>query len=412
MPDYLIAGHLKDFWGVDFYAVGDVDHQSRLVTPIVTGKGGGVTGIPLEWWQDIQTFLVDKDHIAVLGGNDNDDYIHTGMHSKTHILEIPKDCGPKRMRREAPGLWTVYDPENGTKLTIDFDLTRRKTDRPRSLAPELVDVKITDFCAYGCPFCYQGSTKQGKHMQSSKWDLIEMLVSAQVFEIAIGGGEPTSHPEFLEILKLCRDHQITPNFTTRNMGLFNSSDAKQIVELMGGCAYSADNALQIKAWGETANRFYPHNEHLKRLKFVVHIVMGVQDDAMLMSMLKMAHHYDLSCTLLGYKTTGRGGDGPAYPYDHFLETVIEPLIAQSECPQFSIDTALAATHAAQLEAMNIPSCLYYVHEGVHSMYLDMVSRSYGISSYTEDLRSLRDLEEREALIRKTDILMSAWKDLS
>jgi len=58
-----------------------------------------------------------------------------------------------------------------------------------------------------------------------------------------GGGEPTSHPDFLEILRLCKDLGIVPNFTTRNINWFrNEKNVEVFKECCGSVAFSIDHS--------------------------------------------------------------------------------------------------------------------------------------------------------------------------
>jgi hypothetical protein len=59
--------------------------------------------------------------------------------------------------------------------------------------PECVDLKITNKCNIGCPYCHENSRKNGKHADLDEtFEKIKCLPSG--VEIAIGGGDPTEHP--------------------------------------------------------------------------------------------------------------------------------------------------------------------------------------------------------------------------
>ena len=52
---------------------------------------------------------------------------------------------------------SLFDRSNGTKVRFAIGpYTKAKR-------PELVDIKITDFCPAMCPACYMGSTPSGEH---------------------------------------------------------------------------------------------------------------------------------------------------------------------------------------------------------------------------------------------------------
>jgi radical SAM protein with 4Fe4S-binding SPASM domain len=87
--------------------------------------------------------------------------------------------------------------------------------------PELLDVAITNWCDKGCSFCYRKSDDTGEHMSVSDYqDIIGQAKEMHVFQVALGGGNPNQHPDFVEILRLTReDYGIVPNYTTNGRGL-------------------------------------------------------------------------------------------------------------------------------------------------------------------------------------------------
>lgn len=81
--------------------------------------------------------------------------------------------------------------------------------------PELLDISITNYCEKGCEFCYRASSIRGKHMPLT--DMKKIVIEAKrlgVLQIALGGGNPNQHPEFIQILKLIRENNIVPSYTT------------------------------------------------------------------------------------------------------------------------------------------------------------------------------------------------------
>lgn len=86
--------------------------------------------------------------------------------------------------------------------------------------PELLDVSITNYCERGCDFCYRGSNKNGKSMSLELYEkILKNAEQTGVFQIAIGGGNPNQHPQFIEILKLTRKYGIIPSYTTNGQGM-------------------------------------------------------------------------------------------------------------------------------------------------------------------------------------------------
>lgn len=395
VPAYLQHAFFQAQLGVAPDDLRSVDHQSVWTLPQQDGS------VPLEWIEDMRTFIVDNPNIVILGGNDNSD-----GHPLLRELGVEDEMGEEiegsparyvsmgymdsrwKSRRDLPGLWTFYNPLDGTKLTVDMDPQR--TERPRSVMPELLDIKITDHCPFGCAFCYQGSTVQGKHAQLHRGnaradkmvlsEIIQMAADNGVFEIAYGGGEPTLHPEFLSILRQTSQAGVTPSFTTKNLAWFRQDDVvRAALSYVGGIAFSVENAAQIEAWGRVAAK-YGGNVYGATNRFTIHIVMGLQDLDTFASMLEVACKHRLHVTLLGYKTTGRGNEVQPVSYDGWVAKIMD-LMERGSCPSISVDTALAATHGHELEAADIPSWLYYKREGQHSAYIDAVACKIGVSSY-------------------------------
>ena len=82
----------------------------------------------------------------------------------------------------------------------------------RTKGPDLLDVSITNRCNRGCDFCYRQSTYVGEDITLEDYQIvIDNAKECGVQQIAIGGGEPTIHPNFCEILEMTRINGIIPN---------------------------------------------------------------------------------------------------------------------------------------------------------------------------------------------------------
>lgn len=87
--------------------------------------------------------------------------------------------------------------------------------------PELLDIAITNWCDRGCFHCYRKSNDSGRHMGVEDYrEVIRQAQAMHTFQVALGGGNPNQHPDFVEILRLTRDdYGIVPNYTTNGRGL-------------------------------------------------------------------------------------------------------------------------------------------------------------------------------------------------
>jgi len=132
--------------------------------------------------------------------------------------------------------------------------------------PEFYDIKITNACGGGCPYCYQdsGGTAHYPSVVDKIKGLFEpMTLNQRPFQIAYGGGEPTLHPEFTQLLRATRALGISPNYTTNGMGM-TQEIVDATVEYCDGVAVSTHPHLQhywIKALGTLSKAGVKANLH-------------------------------------------------------------------------------------------------------------------------------------------------------
>lgn len=347
---------------------GHIDHDSVFYLP----RRWDGKQIHVEFAKAFVEYMANS-NLAILGGNDNDDRIH-------HLFDVGEEwthsegfSGVVRYD-EAYDYWTSFNRCNGTKTR--FRLSDEDKPIEKSSYPELVDIKITDMCPYACAFCYMGSTGAGLHGSfRSISSIISELGKRQVFEIAIGGGEPTLHPDFIAILSDAKMKNIVANFTTKNLAWLR--DPKQwtkIIPLCGAFAYSADNEDDVNTLAALLNL-----NGIAVNKAAIQIIPDVMDGWTLRRVLIAAEKHGFVVTLLGYKTTGRGKDYARAKSD--WKSVINKMVEEGEhLPMIGVDTILAST--SDLEG--IDDRLFTLDEGKFSMYIDAVELKVGPSSFANE----------------------------
>jgi radical SAM protein with 4Fe4S-binding SPASM domain len=143
------------------------------------------------------------------------------------------------LRRHAPGYNFVGNPETGFTARWGASIVQDPRWAPW---PELVDISISNRCSKGCDFCYRDSTPEGGWMGLAAYEyVLTCLTSPQwgpPFQVAIGGGEPLEHPEFLPILDATKKRGIVANFTTNGQFL-DAAMAKAVSGRVGAVALSA-----------------------------------------------------------------------------------------------------------------------------------------------------------------------------
>lgn len=66
-------------------------------------------------------------------------------------------------------------------------------------------IEITTYCPHNCSYCSTNATAKGNHIAVS--EIKQFIISNSILatdRINISGGEPLSHPNFWEILQLCK----------------------------------------------------------------------------------------------------------------------------------------------------------------------------------------------------------------
>lgn len=87
--------------------------------------------------------------------------------------------------------------------------------------PELIDLSITSYCQRKCSFCYRGANDtKFTHLDTTDIrHVVEQAAECGTLQIALGGGNPNQHPYFVEILRLIREYDIIPTYTSNGDGL-------------------------------------------------------------------------------------------------------------------------------------------------------------------------------------------------
>ena len=383
-----------------------IDHQSMVILPANwDGKGAN-----LEFFKDLKDYILENP-IAILGGNDNGDDEHPLRNMGRSIdLGLPKDgrAYPSLIARKdevnGNAHWVVFNRESGAKVCLTFGKypkgkasvaihqflqgpSQQKVAKAET--PELVDVKITDFCPAGCKFCYQASTPSGEH---AKLNLIHsigfVLRNLHVFEVAIGGGEPTMHPDFLGILRYFHNYGIIPNFSTRRLTWLFEKDYKDIIKSCGSFAYSVSTGADVKGFA-TAVEKRGLDELLPDQKVSVQYVLNSGGN--LYDVLEEARKGGFRVTLLGFKKAGFGKDFKQVPED-WISTV-KRVRKESSWVTIGVDTAVVKESKQDIiRELGVAEELMTGEEGKFSMYIDAVNGTMGPSSYCSP-------DEMEPIIR-------------
>lgn len=163
--------------------------------------------------------------------------------------------------------------QNGKTLRIALDPSKPIREL---LYPEFFDVKVTSKCEGNCSYCYQSSVAS----VDNKDGIVDRFVgffsrfdkNQMPFQIAFGGGEPTSHPDFGKLLEACFKLGITPNYTTNGMWVKEIRKSVDVladtISFCGGVAVSTHPHLD-KYWKRAVELYLEHDVHTN-----LHIIIG------------------------------------------------------------------------------------------------------------------------------------------
>lgn len=379
-----------------------IDHQSVFFLP-------KISAMPEEFMMEFVEWI-KNDRVIVLGGNDNDDdpvgFRPTGSED-TVLKQLQWDDYKERKKdiryKKDGDHWIIYDRRDGNKIRMTFDIDSE--GYTKSITPELVDLKITDYCPFGCEFCYQASTAKGIHAPySSLKKIIKNLADMSVFEVAIGGGEPTMHPDFAKLLCYAERLEVRPNFTTYSTKWLNDPKIVSAVQKnVGGIGVSIHGMKDIEKIHRIAevvngnqDSFGSYWDHDK-VDIMLQHVLGSVSVPESIKLLDYVFENRIPLLLLGYKEVGFGtaerkndmeGLATMLKLSREKETIRSPV---------SIDTAIVENYPEFLEALDAPNMLVSAGEGKFSMYWDAVTGEIGPSSYcgkNEMISLTKDYVER------------------
>jgi MoaA/NifB/PqqE/SkfB family radical SAM enzyme len=275
------------------------------------------------------------------------------------------------------GNYTMYlDLETGTKIRKN-DLDFFDPEKPESM-----DIKITNKCDMGCAFCHENSTPAGLHGDIMNLKFIETLLPYT--ELAIGGGNPLTHPDLIPFLEKCKALKLVPSMTI-NQYHFMKPEYEELIDklvnekLIYGLGVSLTNA---------SDEFI--NKIKKYPKAVIHIINGVQS----LNQVKKLYDHNLKVLILGYKMFRRG-------IDYFSEAVdiikndyyneLGEMTKHFDVVSFD-NLALKQLEVKRLLTEDEWNEFFMGDDGTHTMYIDCINKQYARSSTApiEDRKLLLD----------------------
>ena len=275
--------------------------------------------------------------------------------------------------------------KNGNMRTRIFsDGTKIRETEDDEFIPEFaenMDIKISNYCDMDCKFCHEGSTKNGKHGDIQNQRFIETLHPYQ--EVALGGGDATSHPDLVPFLHKLKDRKVIVNMTV------NQRHFEQKQELIKKLV---DEKL---IYGLGVSLVNPTDEFISLIQqypnAVIHVINGILKP----SDVEILSDKNLKILILGYKQLRRGGDW--YSEDHenitvkqmWLKKNLENIIEHFKVVSFD-NLAIEQLEVQRLMSLEEWDEFYMGDDGSMTYYIDMVEQKFARSS-TADFDKRYDL---------------------
>ena len=262
------------------------------------------------------------------------------------------------------GNYTVKILNDGTKIreTNDDDFI--------PAFAENCDVKITDRCDGGCPFCYEGCTPNGKHGDILNYKFLDTL--HPYTELAINGNDLT-HPDLIPFLKKMKEKKIIINMTVNQIHFeeyFDIIDALVFDKLIYGLGVSlrkptVDFVNKIKTFPNA----------------VIHVINGILSD----EDYEALKDNDLKMLILGYKHLRRGVDY----YNYFEDSVQKKMTwLHGNLGDMLNHFKVVSFDNLAIEQLDVKRLLsdeqwdefYMGDDGGFTFYIDMVDGTFGKNS--------------------------------
>ena len=270
-------------------------------------------------------------------------------------------------------------------VSIYEDGTKVRETEGDSFVPsfaENIDLKITDECDGGCPWCYEDAKPDGQHAALMAENEIEVLDKyirnlRPFTEVALNGND-LSHPEILAFLVYLRKKKIITNITVSQKHFMRNYH-----RLMGWTERRLIHGLGISLIDSEDTEFLEKVKHFPNA--VIHVISGVFNGVDLDNLAGR----DLKLLILGYKEQGRGIDYKArneqdmkYNVEWLEDAIKTELPGQFKVVSFD-NLAIEQLHIKEnlFDGKEAEWDEFYMgDDGEFTFYVDAVNRTYSRDS--------------------------------
>lgn len=245
---------------------------------------------------------------------------------------------------------------------------------------ENCDVKITDKCDGGCPFCYEGCTPNGRHGDILNYKFLDTL--HPYTELAINGND-LSHPDLISFMCKMKEKKIILNMTVNQIHFERHFET--IKEwISDGLIYGLGISLK-----EPTSAFVDKVKQIPNA--VIHIINGIFSS----NDYKILKDNGLKVLILGYKHLRRGTD---YYNSHdneiqkrmsWLHGNLGEMLNHFEVVSFD-NLGIAQLQVKRLLPAEKWESFYMGDDGNYTFYIDMVDGTFGKNSLATERYPIMD----------------------
>lgn len=271
-------------------------------------------------------------------------------------------------------------------VTLLSDGTKIRETNDNEFIPSFAegfDMKITDKCDGGCPFCYEGCTPNGRHGDILNYKFLDTLHSYT--ELAINGND-LSHPDLVPFMHKMRNKKIILNMTVNQIHFEKHFNViKEWID--EGLIYGLGVSLK-----EPTDKFINMITQLPNA--VIHVINGVVS----VHDLSILAGHNLKVLILGYKNLRRGesyyeqNDDIVNALQEDLNKYLFPeIIDKSWFKVVSFDNlAIKQLHVQEHLPKEQWEEFYMGDDGNYTFYIDMVDGTFGKNSLATERYPIMD----------------------
>ena len=245
---------------------------------------------------------------------------------------------------------------------------------------ENCDVKITDKCDGGCPFCYEGCTSNGKHGDILNPKFLDTL--HPYTELAINGND-LSHPDLIPFLEKMKSKKIITNMTVNQIHFERHYDF--ISELI--------SKKLIYGLGVSLRK--PTEDFIEKIKEIPNAVIHCINGILSPSDYEILKDNDLKMLILGYKQLRRGVDyyesneSGVHELQNWLYDNLEEMLNHFKVISFD-NLAINQLEVKRLLNDEDWQEFYMGDDGNYTFYIDMVEEVFGKNSLATERFPIMD----------------------